>query len=376
MNPQMNPQITEILKEDNCLKFTLEQTNVSIANGLRRIMIAEIPCLVFRTNPYEKNQVSIEVNTTRMNNELIKQRISCIPIHITDIESFPFQEHVVEVDMKNDEESIKYLTTEHFEIKNTVTDTYLSKEETRKVFPPDPITGDFIDIVRLRPGIKNATEGEHIKMKLRMSISTAKEDSSFNVVSTCAYAASQDETKIEEAWNAKKEEMTSSGIEEAQIDKVEKDWRLLDAKRITKPDSFQFVIESVGQYDETDIVKMAIKVMINKIQKLAEDIVVKQDVILTQSTSTINNSYDIKLVGEDYTLGKVIEFVLYQKYFETTLSFCGFRKPHPHIDESLIRIGFKDNIDVSGVIQLVIDVCNTALQIYQQIDEGIASNTD
>ena len=32
----------------------------------------------------KKNDVDIEINTTRLNNEILKQRISCIPIHIAD----------------------------------------------------------------------------------------------------------------------------------------------------------------------------------------------------------------------------------------------------------------------------------------------------
>ena len=369
----MDPIVIELNREDNLLNFTLEQTNVSIANAIRRIIISDIPCVVFRTIPYEKNEVTIEVNTTRMNNEMIKQRISCIPIHIQDFENFQLDSHIVEVDMKNNEEMIKYLTTEHFRIKNIKNEKYLSKDETIKIFPPDPITGDFIDILRLRPGIKNAKEGEHIKMKMKMTISTAKENSSFNVASTCAYAATPNEEKIEQVWKNKKEEMINSGLDETQIEKAEKDWRLLDAKRITRPDSFRFVVESVGQYDEIYIVKKAIEVMINKIQKLADDINSNKDNILKKSLCTIENSYDIKLIGEDYTLGKVIEFILYQNYFEKTLSYCGFRKPHPHIDESIIRIAFIEKSDESNVVDLIIDACKTAEQVYKKIDVGVSN---
>ena len=42
------------------------------------------------TFPHEKNKANIEINTTRFNNEIIKQRLSCIPIHITDT-AFDYQ---------------------------------------------------------------------------------------------------------------------------------------------------------------------------------------------------------------------------------------------------------------------------------------------
>ena len=46
------------------------------------------------------SKVDIITNTTRLNNEIIKQRIGCIPIHIDD-NDFPYQEYVVEVNKQN-----------------------------------------------------------------------------------------------------------------------------------------------------------------------------------------------------------------------------------------------------------------------------------
>ena len=41
-----------------------------------------------------------EVNTTRLNNEILKQRLSCIPIHIKDLE-MPLQDYIMELDIIN-----------------------------------------------------------------------------------------------------------------------------------------------------------------------------------------------------------------------------------------------------------------------------------
>ena len=78
----MNPVVSNLTEENSHLKFRLSNINVSLANGLRRIVLSEIPTIVFRTTPHDKSKAKIQVNTTRMNNELIKQRLSCIPIHI------------------------------------------------------------------------------------------------------------------------------------------------------------------------------------------------------------------------------------------------------------------------------------------------------
>ena len=57
------------------IHFTISDMNVSLANAIRRTVLADIPTVVFA----DANMV-ITTNTTRMNNELIKQRLRCIPI--------------------------------------------------------------------------------------------------------------------------------------------------------------------------------------------------------------------------------------------------------------------------------------------------------
>ena len=63
--------------------------------------------------------------------------------------------------------------------------------------------------------------------------------------------------------------------------------------------------------------------------------------LITQSNVTIPYCYDILLENEDYTIGKIIEYVFYEYYYKNNIcSFVGFIKQHPHIDESIIRLLF------------------------------------
>ena len=98
----MNPQIQITSEDENQLKFTISGANVSIVNGIRRVLLSNIPTVVFKTFPYSENKCDITKNTTRFNNEILKQRLSCIPIHITDT-SIPLDQYVVKVSKKNDE---------------------------------------------------------------------------------------------------------------------------------------------------------------------------------------------------------------------------------------------------------------------------------
>ena len=86
-------------EEDGTLYFTLTGTNVSIANGLRRTILADIPTLVFKTFPDKENKAKFVTNTSRFNNEILKQRLQCIPIHgITHDQ--PYDELEVIIDKK------------------------------------------------------------------------------------------------------------------------------------------------------------------------------------------------------------------------------------------------------------------------------------
>ena len=51
------------------------------------------------------------------------------------------------------------------------------------------------------------------------------------------------------------------------------------------------------------------------------------------------------------------------------LNFCGFRKPHPHIEESLIRIAFKDKHEKSDVVSMLVDVAKSAQKVFKSISD-------
>lgn len=368
----MNPTVTNLSEENNYLRFRISNINVSLANAIRRIMLSEIPCIIFRTTPYEKNKVNIEINTTRMNNELIKQRLSCIPIHIND-PSFPIDNYVVEIDKQNTSDVIDFVTTQDIKIKDTLNNKYLTDTEVRRVFPPNEFTRDYIDIVRIRPPLGDNIPGEHLKLNARFDIGTAGEDGAFNVVSTCSYACATDPVKINQEWTKIESEYKKQGLSKEVIEFKKKDWLSLDAQRITIPNTFDFVIESVGQYTNMDIVYKATTVMNSKLNKFKDEIQANTDIVVL-SEATIPNCYDILLEGEGYTLGKAIEYILYAKHFDREsarsdkiMTFCGFKKPHPHIDRSLIRVAFTDKTSKEVVIGLFVSATNDLIKIYTDI---------
>ena len=367
----MNPVVSNLTEENNYLKFRLSGVNVSLANGLRRIVLSEVPTVVFRTTPHDKNKANITINTTRMNNELIKQRLSCIPIHIKDVDC-PIDDYEVEIDKKNDSDTIQYVTTEDFKIKNIKTDTYLTKKRN-EIFPPSPLTAFYIDFMRLRPRISDDIGGEHLKLTCKLDIGTSKEDSAFNVASTCSYGAAMDPVKVNEEWTKKAKEMKAEKVSVEEIEFAKKDWLLLEAKRYILPDTFDFRVETVGPFSNMSLIHKAAHIMLDKLKKFKGVIEAKEEVVY-KSKVTIPNCFDVKLENEDYTLGKVIEYILYSKHFnknssesDKSLTFCGFQKPHPHIDVSYLRLGFVEEVDKSAVVVYLVNAIADAVRIYEKI---------
>ena len=91
--------------------------------------------------------------------------------------------------------------------------------------------------------------------------------------------------------------------------------------------------------------------------------------LIINSDTTIPHSFDIILDNEDYTIGKIIEYMLYKlNYLDNqSLTFCGFKKPHPHINKSIIRIAFNKEIDKNTVVQYLIIAVNSAIDYYKKI---------
>ena len=367
---QMNQIIpnVELIRIDNDLvSFTLSGVNVSLANAVRRTLLSDVPTVVFRTTPHEENRCTIIANTSRLNNEIIKQRLSCIPIHIKNEEDFPLNNYLMEVNIENTTDNIMYVTTENFVIKDLATGKELPQDRVREIFPPDDVTGYFIDFVRLRPRISNEIPGEKLHLTCKFDIGTAKEDGMFNVVSTCSYGFTID-TSLQEAELAKRmQTWKDEGKTEEQVNFDAENWRLLEGKRIFRKDSFDFVLQSVGVYSNDELLNMACKIIVQRLEDL-DTIIEKDELEIKNSESTIANCFDIVLENEDYTIGKIIEYYLYSKFYETNnLTFCGFKKMHPHDTFSIIRIAYSDPVEKSTVKGNLKECIADAIEVYNKM---------
>jgi len=369
MNPHV--ELNDISHLSDVFGFTLSGVNVSIANALRRTILSDIPLIIFRTTPYDKNKANIISNTSRLNNEIIKQRLSCIPIHIKDVMNFPYKNYIVEVNVENNTDTLMFVTTENFVIKDKNTDQAVSKDMIREIFPANDYTGDFIDFVRLRPKVSEELQGEKIHLTCEFEIGNAKEDGMFNVVSTCSYGFTVDSVYQDAELAKKKQLWKDEGKNEEEIKFESDNWKLLDGLRITKKDSFDFIIQSVGIYENIEIVIIGCEILISKLNDF-DTIIEKDELKIESSVNTMSNCFDITLENEDYTIGKVLEYFLYSKFYESKiLTYCGFKKMHPHDNDSIIRVAYKEPVEKATIKGHLKECIADSIQIFGKIKKDI-----
>jgi hypothetical protein len=360
------PKVTHI--DDN--HFRIENVDVSVANGLRRIILSEIPVYGFRGFPHKECKIDILKNTTRFNNEVLKQRIMCIPVNLKPSKeeglSYEFEIH-----KKNDRDDnvTEYVTTADFKITDTRTGKELTRSEVQTIFPKNPITKDYILLARLRPKMSDDFLGEELHFKATLEVVNAKMDGTYNVVSTCAYSNTMDKNpeRLEKMWNEKKESLT--GLSEDELKKERQNWNIHDVQRIFVPNSYDFTIDSIGIYSNKAIMRKACDIMIEKLEKFnATELEYKR-----MNTHIVR----AKLMNEDYTLGKVMEYGIYHLFYETStrIVLVNFRKLHPHNTYGILRIDFPlDDKDENDIKKEYSELTDTARQTLIPIFEKIKSN--
>ncbi len=370
----IRPEIKNMYEEDGILHFTLSGVDVSIANSIRRTILSTIPTVVFRTETYETKQCVIDTNTGRLHDQMVEQRLGCIPIHHTgdNIPKDLVGNYLMEVNIQNTSDSILYVTTEHFRVKNKQTGDYLSRDIVMQLFPPDEITRQYIILTRLRPQISDTIPGESLKMSCEFGMGSADINSMYNVVCGCTFVNTPDVDAATPAWEARREKLAKDGYSEEELNFQEKNFKLLDAQRYFIPNSFDFSIESIGVYKNTELVKKACAIMQNKYVDMIQMIDSNELSILNSETAMLH-SYDIILQNEDYTVGKPLEWMLYSNFYEgqQILNFCGFRKMHPTDADSVLRIAFTTtapNTTKVGVKELLKGICyRLSEEVYADI---------
>lgn len=384
---------------EEILLFNLEAADVSVPNALRRTILSNIETLVFRGFPYASNHITFKQNSTKFNNEYLKQRMSCIPIHVNESSIFDtfIQKYQVVIQAENKGSENLEVTTENIKIIDKDTKQEIPESETRKYFPPDAISGDFILICILYPNFNSNEPNESIHIEANFDKGCAQENSSWNVVHHCAYENEQDRAKVEE-------------LADQLEDPIKKqDFMYLDAQRHFTPNRFKFSVGSIGIYTNDQIVIKAcdyISGRLSEVESILTTISTQQDPaggfklksydqVISETTNGLEeentreqlrkaymtvyteDEYIVfRLREDDYTIGKLLEKYFFQKY-ESLVYFVGFKKNHPMQKEAYIYVKYKTNEQDPQQQHLVaLQHMNEVVKGIQLIFDGIKGEFD
>ena len=91
----------------------------------------------------------------------------------------------------------------------------------------------------------------------------------------------------------------------------------------------------------------------------------------TKYPSTMENSFDIIMQNEDYTLGNILQHYMYDLFYmgDKSIVYCGFQKFHPHDTESVLRVAFVKPTTNDILIDKLKNASLKAIDIFRKIQK-------
>ena len=378
----MDPQIISTGEnEDGVFSFEILNVDVSVVNSLRRTLMTHIKMLVFRGFPYIDNQLIFHKNKTKFNNEYLKQRIECIPIHESNEQHFQtiVDKYSIRLRVVNNENSMRICTTNDFEIVSKETgEPIKNKQLLQKLFPEDIITKGHIPICALMPKISDTDEPEEIDATFHFSIGEVYDieknyrNECWNAVSKCAYFNKQDDKRVQAELIKKPENQR-------------RDFELLDAQRLFIPNHYVFKIQTIGVFTNNVLINKACNYLIYKFREIIYYLSDKTTINIEEELSfekqpfsifkntKIGTMYEMRINHDDYTIGKLIENHLHLM-FGKDIYYISFKKDHPHSTLCKIEFTYRNETSDEVVIQNIKQVCETVITIYEKIIQYISKN--
>lgn len=337
--------------------FRIQGIDVTMANTLRRSILTLTPSVGFRTEPYEKSDVVVKMNTTPLVNDMIVHRIGMLPIYADPITFDPTRYEFV-LDKENATKELMNVHASDFKVFMRNPENPLEapvEVPSAQFFPPDPITGDTCLITRLRPQWNPSAPNERIHIKAKASISTGAENIRWCPVSQCSYEYTRDTDpdhikSVFDAWLVSNKKIVDpSALAEERRDELQREFNTMEIQRsyLTNekgdPNDFTFFLESIGVQRIPDIVKMGIAACEGLVDKYKDlDAVIPSTVRVQQGDSRFP-TIDVIFQHESHTLGNLLETYLVENHIdgaqEPKISYVGYKVPHPLRPEMFVRVG-------------------------------------
>ena len=345
-------------KKGNKMTFVIKDLDLALVNGIRRVILSEIPnvALAFDTSTDNNHDVSVHTNTSSLHNEYIMHRISLIPFHFDEdsIHSFDASKYIFRLQKKNNGTSIISVTTADIKVFDEKGKEY-KKTFCDRIFPRDPITNDHILITRLHPNPYNPEKGEELDIEFKLCKDIGKRHCRWCPVSQCCFVNVKDDKAVEVALKEKlrsAEEAKGSKLTPDEKTSITTRFHAVDAHREFKknkygdPCEFLFKLETECAMRPEYLVFNALAIIHDKVMKLASD-----DSTIRIKEYPNLNMFDVHVENENHTLLNVLQSFLYNKNIRdanTDLTYAGYTQLHPLYQTGTLKLKFKDELKMDS----------------------------
>lgn len=312
---------------EDILQFEIDnisnKINISLVNAIRRTIISDIESYVID----EKN-ISFFHNNSMLNDEFLIHRLKLIPI-ISNLDDIDYENLIISCKKNNDGENMLSVYVKDF----VCTDR-----------------GNIVEIDKIfkYPGILfgKLKNNQEVIFEAKLNKNNSEKGGSFySTVSKCVYIFKQDNLKINECIKDMNE------TEKRAFNTLEAE-RLYEINKNGYPNTYQFTIEPIGFYDSINILKIGLKLLIEKLNIVKYEFTNKgSNKIKIIYKDDSPDFHHFLIDNENETIGNLLQTYI---VYNTNVLFCGFVIEHPLKKNILFKIKLNDDNTIESAINVIL----------------------
>jgi len=385
-------------------RFILENTNTTIANTLRRCILAETRSVGFRadlTHP-DNPGVKITANTSVVFNEMLAHRLTLLPLGVRNLDEFDPSKYRCTLNVKNEAKGlatadILHVTASDFHVEEKQEDgSYvdLGAPAAAAMFPVDPITRQSSLLISLKPQWNPEQPPERVELVAYPVVGTGREFMGFCPVSQCSFENTRDSDPVRQdqffrEWLLSFKKIADpSTLGPEVLAKHQQEWRTMAIQRCFlvdergEPNSFSFMVESIGVRPVKEIVSEGIHAAIALISPYADASKTASVLGITmQPPDSRMNGVDVVFEGQEHTLGNLLQTIITELYIDTgapdsPIVYVGYKIKHPLHRSMTLRLGFREGLagEPHGIAREIITAAaEKARTIFEALDRSWAA---
>jgi DNA-directed RNA polymerase subunit L len=297
---------------------------VSFVNGLRRILIGNIPTVVVR-------DVKILENTTQLPHEMLKHRMEMLPIKVAPTDSTTIKDAKIKIKVLPE--------TEKDETRTITTDEFTVESVNPEIMMRDRDLDTPLLFLRVRKG-----ESVHIEARL------ALENEQVSQVCTVTSGWHIDPDLAKEARKAYLEAGNDVRIFDNSLVQ-----RYYSRNENGRPNWFDFSVESVGVLNSKDILSMGVNILRKQVDTYVKDAL---DNIQRESDE---NTYSVTLDQGGHTIGYLMQEVIYS---DSNVNFVSYDILHPLKKTMVLR--FNTTKKAESILKTAKDVIEEYCSVVEK----------